>query len=127
MSVFSKGSKFHSVAHLKCPRCQEGDLFETPTFSFRKSFDMPKNCPNCDQRYELESGFYYGAMFISYILTAFMMFGFFAILKFLLGLSITVSFVVCTLAITFLFIWIFRVSRAVWINFFVDFRKPKVQ
>lgn len=121
-----KGSKAYSVLAHKCPRCQIGDLYYTSTLSFKRPFDMPDNCPHCNQRYSLEAGFYYGAMFVSYIMTAFLMFSMFAVCKFLLGLDIFPSFVLVTIIVFSLYVWIFRTSRAIWINFFVKFDKKYV-
>ena len=123
MPIFGKGSWFRAVGLLQCPRCQEGDLYPTPTFSFRKSFEMHENCPHCGQKYVLESGFYYGAMFISYIITAFTMFATFAIFKFGFKLSVGMAFLVAFIIILLLFVWFFRVSRAIWLAFFVDYDK----
>lgn len=50
----------------KCPRCREGNMFK---HSFREkwfSLKMHEKCPKCDQSYEPEPGFYFGAMFVSY-------------------------------------------------------------
>ena len=58
----------------KCPRCQEGDLFIKP-FEFTKPLNMPERCPVCHQKFEPEPGFYYGAMFLSYIFSAFFFLG----------------------------------------------------
>ena len=121
-----KGSKTYSVLTHKCPRCQTGDLYYTPTFSFRRPFDMPDDCPHCNQRYSLESGFYYGAMFVSYLLTAFLMFSMFGICKFLLDLDILPSFIFVTIIVFSLYVWIFRTSRAIWINFFVKYDEKYV-
>lgn len=116
-----KGTKLYSIATLKCPRCQTGDLFPTKTFAFKQPFDMHETCPHCGQKYFLEVGFYYGAMFVSYILTSFGMFGMFAICKWILGMSVLNSFIAVVALVFILFIWIFRVSRAIWLNFFVKF------
>ena len=124
LKFMKKGSKLYSVSTLTCPRCQTGELYPTKTFSFKRPFDMYEHCPHCQQRYVLESGFYYGAMFVSYILTSFLMFGMFAFCKWVLGFGVLNSFIGVTVIIFALFVWIFRVSRAVWINFFVKFN-PK--
>jgi uncharacterized protein (DUF983 family) len=49
---------------LRCPRCHRGKLFRRKALSF-KFMDMPSECPVCNQTYEPEPGFYYGAMYIS--------------------------------------------------------------
>ena len=119
--MFKKGTKPYSVFNLKCPRCHEGDLFETGSFSFQKSFDMPEQCPECGQQYFLGPGFYYGAMFISYIIT-----GWFALivvggLILLGGVQWDVAFGIMVVIMAILFVWFFRISRAIWININVKY------
>jgi uncharacterized protein (DUF983 family) len=119
--MFKKGSKLYSVLWFKCPRCNQGDLYPTPTFSFKEPFSMNEKCQHCEQKYTLEPGFYYGAMFLSYILTAFMLFGMFAFFKFGLGMRVIHSAALATMIIAILFIWIFRVARSLWLSFFVNY------
>ena len=121
MSLLKKGSKPYSIFNLKCPRCQEGDLFETGTFSFQKSFDMPENCPACGQKYFLGPGFYYGAMFISYIITGFYALIFCGILILVFGVHWKTAFFTMLLSMIILFVWFFRLARAVWININVNY------
>jgi uncharacterized protein (DUF983 family) len=54
-----------ALLSLRCPRCHEGKIFSSSTYSF-KFADMPTDCPVCGQPTEPEPGFYYGAMFVSY-------------------------------------------------------------
>ncbi len=121
MSLFKKGTKAYSIFHLKCPKCHEGDLFYTPTFSFKQPFDMPKVCPKCGQKYEPEPGFYYGAMFISYIFSGWFCIGLIAFLHWVLGWSMLWSFVTLLIIGILFFVWLFRFSRAVWINLNVKY------
>ncbi len=58
--MINKGSKAYSILQMKCPKCHEGNLFETGAFSFNKPFDMPEKCPVCQQKYFLEPGFIMG-------------------------------------------------------------------
>ncbi len=121
MQLFKKGTKPYSIFHMKCPKCHEGDLFETGAFSFQKSFDMPEKCPKCGQRYFLEPGFYYGAMFVSYIITGWFCLLFVGFLMLVVKLTWQVSFVLLILTLAVLFVWIFRISRAIWININVKY------
>lgn len=105
------------------PRCHIGDMYPTPTFSFRKSFDMHEKCPHCGQKFSLETGFYYGAMFISYIISAFMMFGIFALFMFGFGFDVYAAFGAAMGVILALYVWFFRVSRTIWLSFFVKYEK----
>lgn len=51
---------------LKCPNCNKGDIFsDRKIFRYSK---MNPRCPNCNYNYMLETGFFYGAMYVSYIL-----------------------------------------------------------
>lgn len=122
MGLLKKRSKLYGIFKMKCPRCHEGNLFETGTFSFDKPFFMPELCPECGQKYFLEPGFYYGAMFISYIITSisFLLFVGFCIL--VLGLSIGMAFFLLIFIGAILFIWIFRLSRSIWINLMVSYK-----
>ena len=116
MSILRKGTKPYSILHMKCPKCHEGDLFETGSFSFKRSFDMPKHCPKCGQKYFLEPGFYYGAMFVSYFLTGMYCLVFVGLLMLAFGVSWQHAFIFLLLTIALLFVWIFRISRTIWIN-----------
>ena len=121
MSIFQPGSKTYSIFHLKCPRCHEGDTFETGSWSFKKSFDMYQRCPKCDLDYFPEPGFYYGSMYVSYAVSVLVMFipagiayfvfdaGFWAMFSLVLGIYIS------------MFPFIFRWARNIWLNIFVTY------
>ena len=52
---------------MKCPRCRRGPMFNNNNpWRLKKVFDMPKRCPECNQPYELEVGFWYGTGYVSY-------------------------------------------------------------
>ena len=121
MPILAKGSKVYSIFGFKCPRCNVGDLYFTSTFSFNRSFDMHPKCPHCGQPYELEAGFYYGAMFMSYLITAFLMFSIFGFCYFMLDFGAWASFILITGLVCFLYVWIFRLSRSMWLSFFVKY------
>lgn len=121
MGLIHKGTKAYSILHFKCPKCHEGDLFDTPTFSYRKSFDMPKGCPYCGQNYWPEPGFYYGAMFISYIFTGWFCIFFVILLHWVLDWGLYTSFAILLAVIALLFVYFFRLARAIWINVTVKY------
>lgn len=127
MGIFKKGSKAYSIFGFKCPKCHEGELYPTTTFSFQKSFEMHDRCPHCDHNFNPEPGYYFGAMFISYIITGF--FCLFVVGTLILGfkMSIPGAFGILVAICAILFVWIFRVSRSIWlnINFKYDPEKAK--
>jgi uncharacterized protein (DUF983 family) len=52
----------------KCPRCQSGKMFKHNAIgtSFTQMFEK---CPVCNLHYEIEPGFFWGAMYVSYAFT----------------------------------------------------------
>lgn len=116
MSSVKKRSKLGAIFGFKCPRCQEGDLFETNTFSYKKPFDMQKECPVCHQNYEPEPGYYFGAMFISYIFTGFFCLGYVMLTHWVLGWSMGLSFGTLIAICIIFFVYVFRLARSIYIN-----------
>lgn len=116
MSILGKDSVAKSVFNLTCPKCHEGKLFKTPTLSFSKPADMPDQCPVCGQAFMLEPGFYYGAMFISYILIGFLSIGFVATLHFGYGIDLVYAFIALFALTAIFYIYLFRFSRSLWIH-----------
>lgn len=100
-------------------------MFYTPTFSFKRPFDMKDRCEVCGQDFEPEPGFYYGSMFISYIFMAFFCLGFTAFFHWIVGWSINASFLLLIAVCAVFFVYIFRLARAIWINLNVGYNPPK--
>ncbi|WP_312189856.1 DUF983 domain-containing protein [Sphingobacterium sp.] len=61
-------SKFHAMIHSKCPKCHIGNVFEGKVYSLRKQY-MNEICPYCGVKYEVEPGYFYAAMYVSYALS----------------------------------------------------------
>lgn len=118
-----KGQKLYSILRWKCPNCHEGDLF-TVSNPYRPSTiaDMPETCHHCGQKFLLEPGFFYGAMYVSYALTVALSVAVFVAMNVLWHFDTLWYLGLNALAIITLFPFIFRTSRAVWLNFFVKYR-----
>ena len=70
MAIFGKGSKLSGISKCKCPRCRQGEVFESNNpYNLSKMFDLHEHCDNCGLRYMIEPAFFYGAMYVSYGLT----------------------------------------------------------
>lgn len=61
-----KHTKLGALVHEKCPRCRRGDMFKNSAWHLSKFDEMYENCPVCGLRYEVELGFYWGAMYVTY-------------------------------------------------------------
>jgi len=82
---------------------------------------MPERCPHCGQSYLPEPGFYYGAMFISYILFGWFSIFFVLFLHWVLDWSMLASFSLLIAIGMLLFVYVFRLSRSIWINLMVRY------
>ncbi len=63
--IMTETPKLQAVINAKCPRCRRGDLFKNSMYGW-SSQKMHINCPKCNLKYELEPGYFYAAMYISY-------------------------------------------------------------
>lgn len=121
MSKVRKGTKMYSIVKLKCPVCHEGNLFCDPNaWKLNTVLAMPDRCPICNQGFEIEPGFYLGALWVSFPIV---------VVVFLIALSPLLFFpklltFFFTLAVIFMFSLqpiIMRLGRAIWINIFVHY------
>ncbi len=117
-----KGNRLFSIFRLKCPRCHEGNLFLTKNpYNYSNIDKMPDHCPVCNKKYWPEPGFYYGAMYVSYALTIALSVAVFVAMSVLWHFDLAWYLGINTVSILILFPPIFRVSRAIWFNFFESF------
>lgn len=127
MSTPSKPSLWSAIFGMKCARCRRGKMFKTATYSFSKPFEMNRHCSECGADLEPEVGFYFGAMFISYAITAWPLLGLTGLFRYVLEWSLLKSFVVTTIITAFLFVWIFRISRALYLHMMVKYSEARAK
>lgn len=120
--MFGKGSKLYSISRFKCPRCQEGDLYKTPLASMQGIYNMHDKCSHCEQPFEMEPGFYWGAMYIGYGLSSGYMLTAMVICLFVFDLTVNQSFAAAIAGGVIIVPLIARLARAVWINIYVKYR-----
>jgi len=121
-------SRVKSVLTNTCPKCHQGKVFMHKTIFHPKKFaKMNERCSECGHKYELETGFFYGAMYASY--------------------ATTVAFSVATFVLTYLIyppapFWVyivniftvlivlaplnFRIGRLIWINLFTGYNPDAI-
>lgn len=61
----AKISRLKAVLRSKCPRCRRGDIFQGPMYTFRGQ-RTNKVCSHCAFHFEIEPGYFYAAMYVSY-------------------------------------------------------------
>jgi uncharacterized protein (DUF983 family) len=57
--------EFKAALHAKCPKCHTGNMFANSMYGFSGQ-KMHTNCPYCNFQFEVEPGYFYVAMFVSY-------------------------------------------------------------
>ncbi|MFD2244721.1 DUF983 domain-containing protein [Pontibacter ruber] len=121
-----RDTTLYSILNTKCPRCHDGDMFPKGTlYNFRKFSDMHEKCDCCGQPFEPETGFYYGAMFVSYGFSTAIFIAVWIALS-LLTEEVTMFMMIVALVISVVALLPlnFRLSRSIWINFFVRYAGP---
>ena len=119
-----KTGKLYSIFFNKCPRCNKGKFWKSNNPYYNLFFNGGKNhsnCFNCYLKFEIEPGFFYGAMYVSYglgigigsllliiSLAVFQM-------KNILLLSLIIGISILILAPVNYFL-----SRLIWLNAFID-------
>ncbi|WP_299009483.1 DUF983 domain-containing protein [uncultured Tenacibaculum sp.] len=122
--MFGKGSKLYSIFNSKCPRCHEGEFFKYKlNLNPKKITTLHDNCPKCNFKYMMEPSFFFGAMYVNYALAVALFVAVFIIAKVFIGLSILHSFITIVIVSLILTPVTIRLSRIIWINLFVSYKK----
>jgi uncharacterized protein (DUF983 family) len=61
----SQTNKLKAMVEGRCPRCRRGHIFKGHTYAI-KGNKMNENCPHCGLHFEIEPGYFYAAMYVSY-------------------------------------------------------------
>jgi uncharacterized protein (DUF983 family) len=127
MKLLSKGSKLYSILFNKCPKCHTGNFWASDN-PFKNMFFSTENscktCENCSLDYELETGFWYGSMYVSYAISVAVMLLFWSLTTSLFSTITTFNeILIIVIAIILVSPLNYHVSRLIWINFFIKYSK----
>ena len=61
----AKTSQLEAIVKAKCPRCRRGKIFAGSLYGLNLQ-KTNEHCSHCDMRFEVEPGYFYGAMYVSY-------------------------------------------------------------
>ncbi|MES2587901.1 MAG: DUF983 domain-containing protein [Bacteroidota bacterium] len=116
----------YSTFKNKCPKCHKSNVFQTNNAYDLKSFDkMNTSCSSCGEVYEKELGFFTGAMYVSYALMVAWFVTTWVLDSLLFHLEIWLYFTFFISSVILLIPVTFRLSRLIWLNFFIKFDKEK--
>lgn len=112
----------YSVLRSKCPRCNLDNLYvDNNPYHLSKLGQMKKTCSKCGQSFEPETGFYYGAMYVSYGLGVAFMVVPAMIMHWLFNLRFEVLLGIIVAMYVLCFPLFFRLARNIWLNIFVRY------
>lgn len=125
----NKSNRIISMLHHKCPNCHIGDMYVNKSiFPLNKLMTMHERCSHCGQKYELETGFWFGTGYISYgisvglIITIALLFTIFHGFSWQDN-SIFIFLGIIGAVLVLLQPWIMRLSRSIYIYLFVGYGK----
>lgn len=122
--MLKKGSKLNSILIGSCPKCQEESMYvDKNPYKLSSVFKMHDKCSHCGTYYKIEPSFFYGAMYVSYGVGIAFGVAAFVITYLFLGLSLKTAFIAIIATLIVFMPVIMRLSRNIWINFFVHYDK----
>lgn len=124
MQMLKKGSKLYSILTGTCPRChQESMYLHKNPYKLTKVYKMHEKCSHCGLHYKIEPSFFYGAMYVSYGLGVAFSVAAFIISYVFIKTTLEISFYAIIATLIIFMPVIMRLSRNIWINFFISYKK----
>ncbi len=111
---------------MKCPSCRQENMFKKRgLFVYNNPLDMHENCSNCGQKYEIEPGFWIGALWASYPIVVIIEtpFIFTAIASESLNIWYTYGLMIAAFGVFFPLM--VRLGRSIWAHIFIKYRGEK--
>ncbi|WP_411030714.1 DUF983 domain-containing protein [Spongiimicrobium sp. 3-5] len=125
---FLKGSKIYSIFTGHCPVCHTESMYsEANPYKISSTLKMNERCSNCNTKYKIEPSFFYGAMYVSYPVGLSFAIAAFVISYLLLDLSLITTYGIIVVVMVIALPIILRISRNIWINFFMSYRSPELE
>ncbi len=112
----------YSTLHNRCPKCHETTVFKVRNaFNLKHFMEMNEVCSVCNEKYEKEPGYYFGAMYVSYALMVALFVTTWVLNSWLIHAGIITYFISLVSIIVLLAPLTFRLSRLIWLNFFISY------
>ncbi|UII74733.1 DUF983 domain-containing protein [Flagellimonas sp. HMM57] len=123
--MLKKGNKLYSILTGSCPKCHEESMYvNNNPYVIGQVFKMHERCSNCGLKYKIEPSFFYGSMYVSYGVGIAFAVAAFVIAFLIVGASLVNTFIAIVLTLIVFMPVIIRLSRNIWINFFIKY-EPK--
>lgn len=119
-----KGSKLYSIFKMRCPHCHEGKFFKSHPYDLKNAGEIYDTCEACGRKLSIEPGFYYGAMYVAYALGVATFVSCVVAIWVLFPEAATWTYIATIgIAIVVLGPWIYALSKIIWANFFISYKK----
>ena len=126
--MLKKGYKLYSILFGKCPRCHQENMYEVKNlYKLKTTLKLNNNCSSCNLKYHLEPSFFTGSMYVSYPIGIAFTIPPFIISHVLCKASLLTTFFAITATLILSLPIIARLSRNLWINFFVNYDKEAIE
>ena len=124
-----KGNRLYSIFKGKCPVCHEGKVFTHKQVFHPLKFDkMEEKCTSCGHKYEIETGFFYGAMYVAYALSVALSVAAFVLTYLIYPDTPYWVYIINILLVLLIMSPItFRGGRLIWMNFFNSYKADAIQ
>ena len=122
-------NQYKAIANAKCPRCREGDMFKNNLLERPlKPLEMHEHCPSCQLKFEIEPGFFWASLYISYAMNVAIMVATVLALSIFTNAKSPLDFIIPVVVIMFLtFPVVMRYARVLLLYFFASIKyNPKV-
>jgi hypothetical protein len=121
-----KPNLVRSIFAMKCPHCRTGKLFKKRfPKNYEELVEMNEVCPICGNSAFIEVGFFYGSMYISYMLNVgIFVAGWIAFTLFIGSVFVyTWTFLsIMAFVMIALMPYSFRLARSVWAHMFIHYK-----
>lgn len=118
-------SVLKSILTEKCPKCEKGKVFADKGNIFLLRLPrMNTHCSHCNHKFEKEPGYFFGSMFVSYVVAVGEMIIFFLIANQFIESYLKIVVLIGILSIV-LSTFNFRLSRMIWMHL-LDGKDKKV-
>ncbi|SEM30016.1 Protein of unknown function [Aquimarina amphilecti] len=120
---FLKGTKAYSIIKGTCPVCHNESMYsEKNPYLLKDTLKMNERCSSCNTKYKIEPSFFYGAMYVSYPVGIIFAGTAFILSHLVFNIDLIPTYCIIVLVMIFSLPIILRISRNIWINFFMSYK-----
>lgn len=120
--MLKKGTKLYSILTGSCPKCHEESMYVNRNpYVLTEIFKMHERCSHCGTKYKIEPSFFYGSMYVSYGVGIAFAVAAFVISFLIVGTNLVNTFIAIVGTLIVFMPVIIRLSRNIWINFFIKY------